>query len=401
VRALIGFLAVALIAGTAYLGTRAALGAFSDHYRFSVVIGETGQGIVSGSDVVARGVIVGEVGSIELNADLQAVVELVLEPHYTVPADAVFSVTGKTLLGEKQVVISFDGPFGAPDAIAEGEVVDNPDQVVELQDVLQDLDELLGAIDPQDLAIVIDDGIGAFVGQGDAIARAVDQGARATDVFSRSLDDQIPTLRDLSLVAEALGPVGGDFNRLGAVIDTGALDAVTDNQDRLVRLLDELVAFSDRLDLVLTLTRDDLDRLIIDGDNVTRLLFAYRPELGDLLVGISDYTDTIGNGGLSDPGFVGLGAGFQIILEEDPFTIVCSELPADLASVLPGCADSRRPQPEDLVPGDPGVPPVPDAVPDLPVPLLEVPTGISATPDVPARGGLEAILDGILGGGRL
>lgn len=390
-RALVGLLATVLIGVLAYLGTRAALGAFAPDYRFSVVVGETGQGIIPGSDVTARGVIVGKVGEITLDEDLNAVLELILEPRYTVPADAVFAVTGKTLLGEKQVEILFDGPFGTPDAIADGEVVDDPEQVVELQDVLQELDELLGAIEPEDLAIVVDDGLGAFVGQGDAIARAVDQGARATDVFSRSLDDQTPTLRDLSLLAEALGPVGGEFNRLGATIDVGALDTITENQDRLVRLLDELVRFADQLDLVLVLTRDDLDRMIIQGDNVTRLLFAYRPELADLLVGISDYTDTIGNGGLTDPGFTGLGAGFQIIIDDNPFEIVCAELPADLTSLLPGCAIGAPP------PGDAPEQSPPIPAPPLPVPLLEVPTGIPTTPDVPVRSDLEAVLDGLLG----
>ncbi len=389
-RALIGLLAMASIGALAFFGTRFALGTYSEDYRVNVTIGETGQGIISGSDVVARGVIVGEVGAISLNDDLQAVVELVLQARYTIPQDAMFTVTGKTLLGEKQIEILFDGPFDAVASIPNNGVVSDPDQVVELQDVLQELDELFGAIDPVDLAIVVDDGLGSFVGQEDAIGRAVDQGARATDVFSRSLDDQIPGLRDLSLVAETLGPRGDEFNRFGSVIDGGAFETLTANQSRLRGLLDTLNAFSDELDLVLELTRPELDRLIIQGDNVTRLLFTYRPEFADMLVGLSDYTDIIGNGGLSDPGFSGLGAGFQIILD-NPFGEFCAEVPPELAPVIPACAGEGAPPP-----APPTVPVIPDVL--APAAVLQIPGSPVSAPDLPLRSGLEAVIDGLLDG---
>uniref|UniRef100_UPI003511462D MlaD family protein n=1 Tax=Euzebya sp. TaxID=1971409 RepID=UPI003511462D len=169
-RALAGLAITAVLAAVGFVGTRFAQGAFDEQYRFTVTLGETGQGLISGSDVVARGVIVGEVGEIRLGDDLQAVVELVLEPQYRIPRDAVFAVTGKTLLGEKQVEIRFDGAFDEGEAIADGEVVDDPERVVELQDVLSELDEVLGAIDPTDLAVLVDDGLGAFVGQDAQIA---------------------------------------------------------------------------------------------------------------------------------------------------------------------------------------------------------------------------------------
>jgi phospholipid/cholesterol/gamma-HCH transport system substrate-binding protein len=410
-RALLGLLIAAVVGVLGYGGTRLAQGAFEDDYRISVVLGETGQGIVPGSDVVARGVIVGEVGRISLDEDLQAVVELILDNRYTVPEDSTFAVTGKTLLGEKQIEIVFEGPFDAERALAEQTVVDDPDRVVELQDVLQSLDELFAAVDPEDLAVVVDDGLGTFVGQEDAIARAVDQGARATNVFSRSLDDQILSLRDLSLVAEALGPAGEEFNRLGQVIDGGALDTLTANQDRLRVLLASLDRFSDQLDVTLELTRPDLDRLIVEGDNVTRLLFTYRPEVGELLRGIADYTELIGTGGLTDPGFTGFGAGFQIIIDPEgdgeggnPF---CGEAPPELTAAIPICAGQQGStgEPGAAPAGDGGGAgpdggggaPAPAPVPLIPDPqvLLTFPGTASGAPET-GRSGLEAVLDGLL-----
>uniref|UniRef100_UPI0035171682 MlaD family protein n=1 Tax=Euzebya sp. TaxID=1971409 RepID=UPI0035171682 len=169
-KALIGLVVTAVIAVAGFLGTRFAQGAFDEQYRIWVTLGETGQGVISGSDVVLRGVIVGEVGEIRLDDELRAVIELVLEPDLQVPEDATIAVTGKTLLGEKQIEIRPDGPLAEGPFIADGGSIDDPDQVVELQDVLSELDEVLGAIDPTDLAVLVDDGLGAFVGQDAQIA---------------------------------------------------------------------------------------------------------------------------------------------------------------------------------------------------------------------------------------
>lgn len=399
-RALIGLLILAGVGAAGYFGTRLAQGAFAEDYRFEVVVGESGQGLVEGSDVAFRGVLIGKVGQIQLNDDLQAQVELILEPQYAIPADARFEIVGKTLFGEKQLEIRYDGdPQLASAHIPDGDLVDDPARLVEVQDVLEHLDDLLGAINPDDLAVVVDDGLGAFVGQEDSIGRAIDQGARATDVFSRSLDDQVPALRDLSLVAEALGPVGDEFNRLGSLIDSGALDTITVNQARLQVLLAELNRFSDQLDIVLELTRADLDRLIIEGDNVTRVLFAYRPELAEVVEGIQEYSDVLGNGGQTHPSYSGFAAGFQIILD-NPLTpdLVCGALPPESAQLLPACEALLGLVPESF--GGGGAPEIP--IPDPPA-LATVPAQIPAAPQTGGDGGVERIIEQVLGdlGGAL
>lgn len=387
VRAILGLVILATVMGLGYLGTRAAQGAFAEDYRFTVLLGETGQGLVQGSDVAFRGVLIGKVGEISLTEDLQAEVELVLEPQYEIPASATFAVVGKTLFGEKQLEVRYDGdPADAVAFIEDGGRVSDVAVVTEVQDVLEDLDVLLAAINPDDLAVVINDGAGAFVGQEDSIARAIDQGARATGVFAGSLDDQVPALRDLSLVAEALGPVGDEFNRLGTALDNGALDTLTANQQRLRVLLAELNEFSDQLDVVLELTRADLDRMIIQGDNVTRVLFAYRPEVAELVEGINDYTDTIGNGGQTDPGFDGFAAGFAILVTNPITAEFCGQAPPELAAILPLCG-----APE----GGEGAE-APAAAPAPPVPVAEVPVLIAAGPQAPADTGVEAIIDAVL-----
>jgi phospholipid/cholesterol/gamma-HCH transport system substrate-binding protein len=386
-----GALCLVLLLAVGYVGAQWGLGAFDDDYRINVVLGELGQGVVSGTDVKIRGVLVGSVGDIELDEDLRAVAELVLEPDVQVPERARFTATGKTLLGEKQIEIDFDGATTEGPFLAHGATVTDPERVVELQDVLGELTALFQAIDVDDLATLVEEGMGAFDGQADAIARSIDQGKRATEVFARSLDDQEEGLRDLSLVAETLGEVGPEFNRLGGELNAG-LSTLTDNQVPLRELLVDLQRFSRILDATFTIDRERLDRLIIEGDSVTRMLFAYRPEVTETLSGFADYAAYFNQEGFTAPNVAGFGAGFvQIITAFDDE--VCRNLPPELTAPLPICGgESRLPIPD--------LPELPDL--GLPLPilpaeqgdvLLELPLPSALLQrDLPARQGLDGLL---------
>jgi virulence factor Mce-like protein len=364
-----------------------------------VVLGELGQGIVKGSDVKIRGVLVGEVGQISLNDDLRAVAELVLDPELEVPERAVFAATGKTLLGEKQIEISFDGPVSQGPYLAAGSTVTDATRVVELQDVLAELTALFEAIDTDDLAVLINDGIGAFDGQGAVIARSVDQGKRATGTFVRSLDDQLAGLEDLSLVAETLGETGAEFNRLGGELNAG-LPTITDNQELLRSLLGDLTRFSEVVNATLTIDRANLDRLIIEGDSVTRMLLAYSPEVGQLMTGLADYTEKFNQEGFTAPGVIGQGAAFQLIIPAFAEEF-CENLPPELTDPLPACGGDGGRLPVPSLPTIPGLPPLPilPSAEGQPVPLLQVPIlpGL-LRPEVPSRAGVDALLRSTLVG---
>ena len=399
-----GLLLVVFFASAGYAGTRIALGALKEHETFTVALGETGQGLVSSSDVKVRGVIVGEVGAITLTKDLEAVAEVKLDPKYRIPQRSQFVITNKTLLGEKQIEVLFDGPIDQGPYIAEGTHIDDPDQVVEFENVLGTLSDLAEAINPDDLVTVVDDFFGAFDGQGPAIARSVDEGARAAAVFRRSLDDQIANNRDLSLVAEELSDEGQTFNRLGRATRQG-LPVLSDNQAEIRRLLDELSRFSGDFDETLTVNRDDLDRMIVSGDNIIRLLGRYDVEVGQVMSGLVSYTNKFGPG-FQHPDVRGQAARFIAFLKEDIFAELCL-LPEPLRSEIPQCAGKGGGgggggEPPDL-PGLPDLPDVPDLpdLPDLPANQDAAPGSLSdlVSPQMPTSSGLDSILTRSLSSG--
>jgi virulence factor Mce-like protein len=338
-RALIGAISTVLILAVVFALTRIALGALIDRYRVSLDFGESGQ-IAQGSDVVIRGVTVGEVGPTKLTDDLGARVQLVIDPQYKIPKRADFQVAPKTFFGEKQLEVKFEGPFDQGPFLEEGAVIDDPDRVVEVQDVLANLTRLLNAVETGDLATFVNDGLGAFDNQGELIARNVIQGERGTNVGRRSLDDQIASNRDLSLVAsEFFGQSGTEFNELASE-SLGGLPTINDNQAPLRQALADLERFSAVFDATLEVDRENIDRLIIEGDSVTRMLTAYAPEVGELLNGLKTYTDHFVPKGVKLPGVTGRSGLFEIKLDMPTEEQLCGSFPVDVRSQLPGCSGS-------------------------------------------------------------
>lgn len=336
-RALAGAIVALFLVSVSYLGARIALGALDEHYTVSVELGDLGQGIVTGTDVKIRGVRVGSVGQVELTEDYHAVAELVLDEGTRVPERSSFLVTGKTLLGEKQVEVLFDGAVEEGPFMADGTLIADPARVVEVEDVLAALAEITTSIDPDDLATVFDDFFGAFEGMGPTIARGLDQGSQAAGVFARTLPEQIAGTRALSQVAEAIGPTGADFNRLGQNVVEG-LPTLSGNQEGITRLLEAVGGFARELGTTFRVARPDIDRLLIGGDNILRVLFHYRLEVGQVVDGLVIYTSKFGPG-FTNPGVTGQAAYFQIILEGEDFQgQFCGGMPEEMREQFPFCA---------------------------------------------------------------
>jgi phospholipid/cholesterol/gamma-HCH transport system substrate-binding protein len=391
-RAIAGAIAALLVLAVGYGGARVATGALVDHYTVSVVLGQTGQGVIQGSDVKIRGVRVGEIGRLTLTDDLQAVAELVLDGKQEIPERATFAVTGKTLLGEKQIEIVFDGPVEDGPFLASGSTVADDTRVVEFQDVLAQLNKVFTAINPDDLATVIDEGVGAFDGQGPQIAAAIDQGSRAANVGVRVLDDQVASTRDLSLLIEAIAPTGAEFNRMATEFNAG-LPTLADNQARARVLLADLERFSGVLNATFTIDRASIDRMIVQGDSVTRMLFAYSEEVGELMSGLVSYTEKF-DAGLQVPGgFTGQAARFQIIADDTFVQSLCTELPDQLTSQLPPCGGTESPPPSAAAAPPTTVAPAPEP------PGIELPLPPELTrPEVPGRLGVDSVLYNALEG---
>ncbi|MGH2723544.1 MAG: MlaD family protein [Actinomycetota bacterium] len=328
---------VGLLGAGTFFGIKARYGAYDEAYFVRVNLPRAGQLMRVGADVRQNGVNVGTVDDIRL-VDRHVQLTLRIEPRYRIPADAEAVVALKTLLGDKFVDLRTDGysePFLADGATIGGRVGE------ELEDVLVEGVSVFEAIDADDLATIITELARAARGHGEDIRRSLASGAELSELFARTTDEQLRSLRDFRVIFETLDDRAFDLNDLADAINEGVpVYASRRAQEDLRRALDALVPFSHHFADLLIFQRRDWDRLISRGDVVLQVI-ADRPDgLHDLLHGLYRYVFKLGG----TPPFLEDGtaaAPFANFFGGEDFAVtlgnVCTALPAEVAADILAC----------------------------------------------------------------
>jgi virulence factor Mce-like protein len=189
---LLAFAAVAVL-GMSYLGfnyvglDRMVLG---NGYEVAADFRDSG-GIFVNAEVTYRGVSVGRVSDMQL-VDDGVRVTLTIDPDTEpIPAGTDAVVATRSAVGEQYVDLrpdQADGPF-----LGEGDVIpqERTDIPVPVEQLLLNLDQLVGSLDQENLRILVDELGQAFAGSGDDLGRLIDNGdlllARAEESLPQTL----------------------------------------------------------------------------------------------------------------------------------------------------------------------------------------------------------------------
>ena len=148
-------------------------------------------GIFVNAEVTYRGVAVGRVTDMRLTDDGVRVV-LTIDPDAApIPADTRAVVANRSAVGEQYVDLRPDdgrGPF-----LEDGSVIpqDHTSIPIPVEQLLLDVDQLVGSLDTDDLRTVVDELGRAFAGSGDDLTRLIDNGdlllARAEESLPQTL----------------------------------------------------------------------------------------------------------------------------------------------------------------------------------------------------------------------
>ena len=186
---LLAFLTLAVLA-TSYLGyryvglDRLVLGS---GYEVAAEFEDSG-GIFVNAEVTYRGVAVGRVSDMELIDDGVRVVLSIDPDAEPIPADAAAVVANRSAVGEQYVNLEPDddgGPF-----LEDGSVIprDRTSVPVHVEQLLLDVDRLVGSIDEENLRTVVDELGRAFAGAGDDLGRLIDNG----DLLLARAEESLP-----------------------------------------------------------------------------------------------------------------------------------------------------------------------------------------------------------------
>ena len=222
--------------------------AFTDTARVLLRADTAGSQLQEASDVKVRGVVVGEVRSVEADAD-GATIELGIRPRYLeqIPADVTARLLPKTLFGERYVsLVVPERP--SPERLADGAEIsqDRTENAVELQRVIDDLLPLLRAVQPQDLSYTLgavaaalrgrgeDLGenlasLGGYVGELNTVLPELQADisglADVADIYTSAADDILGVLDDLAVTSRTLVDQSEQLRRTFTVVGSSSVTA--------------------------------------------------------------------------------------------------------------------------------------------------------------------------------
>ncbi|MBA4026415.1 MAG: MCE family protein [Gordonia sp.] len=211
-----------------------------------------GNALPNNADVKARGLIVGEVRSVEPNLeDGSVVVTLGLQPDKVdlLPTDTTARILPKTLFGERYVALQIpDGQEGNKgDHLSNGSTIDEDKSgnAVELQELFDQLLPVLDAIPPADLNVTLSALSKALAGNGERLGASFEQLntvfkginenmpelqgtlrglASFSQTYSEALPDLIDSLDTLRTTTNTLVERQGDLRTVIAAVTQVAID---------------------------------------------------------------------------------------------------------------------------------------------------------------------------------
>lgn len=281
-----GIALVAVIGALIALSIASYNSVFDDVVRVSVALPRAGLQLNPNGDVRVHGALVGRIVSVH-SAGQGATVELAInrDAVSAIPAESTAAVLPTTLFGQKYVELLTPSAGGSP--VQDGDVLRAAprDAVLEIGTVLDDLEPLLTAVRPEQLAIALGSVADGLQGRGNKLGLLFVDGHRVL----RVLQADLPALnRDLPLFSTVMQTYAAAAPDLLTTLQAGSVTArsLVAMQGPLEQLLEQAAASSDQLTALL---RDNYVALVALGRNsrpVLALFSRYSPEYPCLFRGL-------------------------------------------------------------------------------------------------------------------
>jgi len=269
--------AVALLLGLVGLSMR---GTFAATGHVTALMSDVGGGIVPGANVKMRGLVVGRV--VDVGGDVDEVrLDLELDDRFLemVPAQVRARVLPASVFGTSFLDLVTPGGDGRG-SLSPGDTIaqDTSARTLELQQALDSVDQLVSALGPADLAVVLNALAGSLDGRGADLRATIGR----LDHLLSVLNPRIPLLReDLRLLAvnvRTVRQVAPDL--LDSLADTAVVGrGVVEHSEGLTRLLQAALALVDDGDGFLDATEQKYVRAILLSADVSSAVYDNRAGL--------------------------------------------------------------------------------------------------------------------------
>jgi len=260
--------------------------------RVDAVFGHAGQGLDGNSPVKVRGITVGDVTGVTLDARGRAVVTMYVQPGVRLPRTTVAAVQPASVFGPKYVDLrpgagEATGPF-----LAAGAVITDTEEALDLSDTLGDAYRGLNAVDPRDVTVIAHTLGQGLDGKGKTLRELIDDAGTVAGVAHRQRDRFRRFIGDTAALSTALRDKGDDLVSISADLNVITPDLL-ERADKVRVLLDEVTSISELGAHGLRAHRQDLRAGVHSAERVASLIYAQLGLAGDGVRGLNRLIDLL------------------------------------------------------------------------------------------------------------
>ncbi|MGN9839297.1 MCE family protein [Nonomuraea sp. H19] len=260
--------------------------------RVDAVFARAGQGLDTNSPVKIRGVTVGEVTAVSLDAKGRAVVTMHLEPEVKVPRSAVASIEPTSVFGPKFVSLvpgagETTGPF-----LGSGAVITATEGPLDLSDTLGDAYRGLDAVDPREVTVIVHTLAKGLDGKGEHLRELIGDAGTVVGVAHRQRGRARQFLRDAAGLGTALSDKGDELVWIASDVNVITPDLLA-RAGKIRVLLDEVTSVSGQVTHGLRKHRQNLRAGVHSGERVAALIYAQLGLAGDGVRGLNRLVDLL------------------------------------------------------------------------------------------------------------
>jgi phospholipid/cholesterol/gamma-HCH transport system substrate-binding protein len=254
--------------------------AFDDDVTVTVRAKSAGQQLNVGGDVRMNGAIVGRVSDVRTKGSgAQVDLQIDATAAERIPADVQARILPTTLFGQKFVELRSTSSTAAGHLVNGSSIAeDRSAEAIELTDVLDDLDAVLGAIQPDKLSAALNGLSGGLSGRGDDVHTLMVSG---TPLLATLNDNSGRFERDLRLLRDVSGSYADAAPDFLDVLHDSAVTSrtFTKSQSSITKFVKQVSAASDTGDRLLRANADRLAEAAKISRPTLELLAEYSPEL--------------------------------------------------------------------------------------------------------------------------
>ncbi|MEQ4716138.1 MCE family protein [Nonomuraea sp. B19D2] len=260
--------------------------------RIDAVFARAGQGMDPGSPVKIRGITVGEVTGVSLDAKGRAVVTMHVDPGVKVPQSTVAAVEPASVFGPKFLNLKPGSGETTGPYLASGAVITATEGPLDLSDTLGVAYRGLDAVDPGEVTVIVHTLAKGLDGEGGNLRELIGDAGTLVGVAHRQRGRARQFLHDAALLGTTLQDKGDDVVAISSDVNVITPDLLT-RADKVRVLLQKVTSVSNLGAHGLAKHRQDLRAGVHSGERVAALIYAQLGLAGDGVRGLNRLVDLL------------------------------------------------------------------------------------------------------------